>query len=76
MTAREKLREYADVLPEEEILRLLRTIEANRPSTRAELRESPSEFIKRIGPWQDSRTTEEIIRDIYDSRTSSEAVDL
>ena len=76
MTAREKLREYADLLPEEEVIKLLRTIEADRTPPRAEPRESPSEFIKRIGPWQDSRTTEEIIRDIYDSRTSSEAVDL
>jgi len=28
-------------------------------------------FMERLGPWEDERTAEEIVKDIYDSRTIS-----
>jgi Arc/MetJ-type ribon-helix-helix transcriptional regulator len=28
-------------------------------------------FMERLGPWEDERTAEEIVKDIYDSRTTS-----
>jgi len=28
-------------------------------------------FMERLGPWEDGRTAEEIVKDIYDSRTIS-----
>jgi hypothetical protein len=50
----------------DEIVRDVRAMKKFRPN------ETPEETFARIGPWEDDRTMEEIVEDIYSSRTRSE----
>ena len=65
MSVKEELHEFIDHLPEKQAENLLRFLKDD---------DSPTALLVRMGPWEDDRSTEEIIRDIYDSRTSSDRV--
>ncbi|MBC6429467.1 DUF2281 domain-containing protein [Nostoc sp. HG1] len=71
-----------DTLPEEVQILLLDFIqllkkrypqaESEDNSQEKSLYEHPLDtFMERLGPWEDERTAEEIVKDIYDSRTIS-----
>ena len=61
MTIKEELHERVEELTDAEAQNLLRFLRED----------SPTKLLLSMGPWEDSRSTEEIIKDIYDHRMIS-----
>jgi hypothetical protein len=90
MTVKERLAQIIEALPEEKaeglleyaeqlarplpsVAEIVRNIEEKRKLNKGE---TPEETFARLGPWEDDRTVEEIIADIYAHRTISESAEL
>ena len=80
MGSKAHLHELIDTLTEEEASaaeRLILSLKSSDPfhpgfQEETPKKLTPNELFDEIGPWEDERTTEEIIRDIYESRTTSD----
>ena len=78
MNTKEKLHRAVDILPEDKaaaLLQLLECFDLTNLSTRPlPYIDTPENFTKNFGVWEDSRTTEEMIEDIYRHRDEQAAL--
>ena len=75
ITYKRDIVDYVNELSEDEfdvLLEAVRAREAGKTIAEETLpyEDTPENFTKNFGVWEDSRTTDEIIRDIYDHRES------
>lgn len=69
MTVKERLHQIVEAMPEDQALQLVQKIEKGWAVA---IEDIPANFTLKYGVWQDSRSVEEIVRDIRADRTSNE----